>query len=115
MARRDEEEATHDPLFSLKGSIVEMVRSKGSPDLSLRQLAVLLLAHTAEQPQTVRGLAAVLDVSKPAITRALDRLTSHAFVRRLVDPADRRSVLVEVTRSGHSLCRSLEKSPTKAP
>jgi DNA-binding MarR family transcriptional regulator len=111
MARRDEDEATDDLLFSLRSSVIEMVRSKGLSDLSLRQLAVLLVSHAAEQPQTVRGLAIVLGVSKPAITRAIDRLATYALVRRLPDPADGRSVLVEVTRSGHSLCRSLEKAP----
>jgi DNA-binding MarR family transcriptional regulator len=114
MAPRNEDEATDDLLLSLRDSVIGLVRSKGIPDLSLRQLAVLLVSHAAEQPQTVRGLAIVLGVSKPAITRAIDRLVTYALVRRLPDPADGRSVLIEVTRSGTSLCRSLGKG-LKAP
>ena len=39
----------------------------------------------------MRGLAAKLAVSKPAITRALDRLSEFDLVRRKTDPLDRRS------------------------
>ena len=57
----------------LRETIVALVRSDG-PDLSARQLAVLLTVYLGEGPHTVRGLANDLNVSKPAITRALDRL-----------------------------------------
>jgi len=57
--------------------------------------------------QTVRGLAATLDVSKPAITRALDRLAEFDLVRRKTDPADRRSVLVQRTPKGTAFMRDL--------
>ena len=53
----------------------------------------------------MRGLAQDLNVSKPAITRALDRLTELDFVRRKVDPADRRSVLVQRTVKGAAFLR----------
>ncbi|WP_158803953.1 MarR family transcriptional regulator [Acidisoma sp. L85] len=106
---RDEEATSDKLLLGLLSSVLGMVRTK-DPDLSMRQLAVLLTAHTAETRQTVRGLAAALDVSKPAITRALDRLTEHALVRRVIDPGDRRSVLVDVTKSGHALARSLGRA-----
>jgi DNA-binding MarR family transcriptional regulator len=55
----------------------------------------------------VRGLAADLKVSKPAITRALDRLGELDFARRKVDPADRRSVLVQRTVKGGAFLRDL--------
>jgi DNA-binding MarR family transcriptional regulator len=108
---RDEDEANDNRLLLwLRGTIAGMVRSSDLPDLSMRQLGVLLICHTAERPQTVRSLASVLDTNKPAITRALDRLASSTLVRRLADPADGRSVLVEVARSGHALCRTLGKA-----
>ncbi|HWT07603.1 MAG TPA: MarR family transcriptional regulator, partial [Roseomonas sp.] len=72
----------------LRETIVALVRSDG-PDLSARQLAVLLTVYLGEGPHTVRGLAADLNVSKPAITRALDRLGELDLARRKVDPADR--------------------------
>ena len=62
----------------------------------------------------MRGLAADLDVSKPAITRALDRLSEFELVRRKVDPADRRSVLVQRTLKGSSFLRELRSVMSEA-
>ena len=55
----------------------------------------------------MRGLAAKLAVSKPAITRALDRLSEFDLVRRKTDPLDRRSVLVQRTATGMAFMREL--------
>jgi DNA-binding MarR family transcriptional regulator len=55
----------------------------------------------------VRGLAAKLGVSKPAITRALDRLSEFDLVRRKTDPLDRRSVLVQRTATGMAFLREM--------
>ncbi len=82
-----------------RGAIVESVRRE-TPDLSARQMAVLLSVHLGQPPHTVRGLARALGVSKPAITRALDRLSKLRLVRRAPDETDRRSVLVELTDFG---------------
>ncbi|MCH8182128.1 MAG: MarR family transcriptional regulator [Proteobacteria bacterium] len=81
------------------GAIAESVRNAG-PDLSARQMAILLEAYLAPPPHTVRGLAASLNVSKPAVTRALDTLSKHGFVRRVPDPQDKRSILVQRTVKG---------------
>ncbi len=81
------------------GAITESVRDAG-PDLSARQMAILLSVYLGPPPHTVRGLAATLNVSKPAVTRALDNLSKHGFVRRGPDPADKRSILVRRTVKG---------------
>jgi DNA-binding MarR family transcriptional regulator len=97
----------------LRETIVALVRSDG-PDLSARQLAVLLTVYLSEGPHTVRGLAADLNVSKPAITRALDRLGELDLARRKVDPADRRSVLVQRTPHGSAFLLDLQKVMVEA-
>jgi len=71
-----------------------------NPDLTSRQLAVLMTVYLGPPPHTVRGLAATLGVGKPAITRALDTLTRHGLVRRRKDDADGRNVLVQRTVRG---------------
>lgn len=88
----------------LRSTIVELVRRDG-PDLSARQLGVFLTCYLEPEAQTVRGLAAKLAVSKPAITRALDRLTEFDLVKRKTDPLDRRSVLVQRTPAGMAFLR----------
>ena len=90
----------------LRNTIVELVRRDGT-DLSARQLGVFLICYLEPEAQTVRGLAARLNVSKPAITRALDRLTEFDMVKRKADPADRRSVLVQRTTGGTTFLREL--------
>ena len=97
----------------LKDTIVALVRRDG-PDLSSRQLGVFLTCYLHDGPQTVRGLAAELNVSKPAITRALDRLGELDLARRKVDPADRRSVIVQRTLKGQSFLRDLRGIMTEA-
>jgi DNA-binding MarR family transcriptional regulator len=90
----------------LRDTIVALVRRDG-PDLSARQLGVFLTCYLQEGAHTVRGLAADLNVSKPAITRALDRLGELDLARRKVDPMDRRSVLVQRTLKGAAFLRDL--------
>lgn len=83
----------------LYGTVLALVRRDGT-DLTARQLGVFLTAYTTAGPHTVRGLAAELNISKPAVTRALDRLGELDLARRKVDPRDRRSVIVQQTPTG---------------
>lgn len=89
----------------LHDSLLWMVRD--GTDVSVRQLVVLLEATEARQPQTVRGLAAHLHISKPAITRAMDRLETLGWAKREPDPKDRRSVLITVTEDGRKQVRRM--------
>ncbi len=97
----------------LRDTIVALVRRDG-PDLSARQLGVFLTCYLQEGAHTVRGLAADLNVSKPAITRALDRLGELDLARRKVDPMDRRSVLVQRTLKGSAFLRDLRSIQSEA-
>lgn len=83
----------------LRKTVLALVR-RDEADLTSRQFGVFLTVYLTAGPHTVRGLAAGLNVSKPAITRALDRLGELSLVRRKVDPMDRRSVLVQPTEAG---------------
>lgn len=73
---------------------------RSAPDLTVRQTAILLTIYLAHPPHTVRGLASALGISKPAVTRAVDRLSALELVRRRIDDRDRRSVLIEGTERG---------------
>jgi DNA-binding MarR family transcriptional regulator len=84
--------------------VVQSVRREG-PDLSSRQMAIMFIVYLDPPPQTVRGLAASLGVSKPAITRALDTLGGLDLLKRMRDEADRRNVLVQRTVKGAAYMR----------
>ncbi len=105
--------ATDTLLAILRDTVVSLVRREG-PDLSARQLAVFLTCYLQDGNHTVRGLAADLRVSKPAITRALDRLGELELARRKVYPQDRRSVLVQRTLKGSALLRDLKHMMAEA-
>ncbi|HWA80416.1 MAG TPA: MarR family transcriptional regulator [Acetobacteraceae bacterium] len=106
--------STADQLLGiLRETVVALVRRDG-PDLSARQLGVFLTCYLQDGAHTVRGLAADLDVSKPAITRALDRLGELDLARRKVDPSDRRSVIVQRTLKGAAFLRDLRAVMSEA-
>ena len=90
----------------MRDTIVGLVRKDGA-DLSARQLAVLLVGYLEAGPHTVRGLAERLNVAKPAVTRAVDRLEQFDLARRAPDPRDRRSVLVTRTAAGAAYMAAL--------
>ena len=97
---------------SLKGwmhTLISYVRS-GQPDLTNRQMALMLLVYLTPGPHTVRGLANVLGVSKPVITRALNTLGTLGYLRRVRDEADRRNVFVAKTSVGQEFLESFERN-----
>lgn len=71
-----------------------------APDLTMRQMTILLTIYLEQPPHTVRGLAARLGVTKPVITRALDTMGAMKLVSRHRDEKDRRNVLIKRTVEG---------------
>ena len=71
-----------------------------APDLTPRQMAILLIVYLEPPPHTVRGLAARLAVTKPVITRALTTMGQMHLLERRRDENDRRNVLVGRTVEG---------------
>jgi DNA-binding MarR family transcriptional regulator len=94
-------------LHILKATLVASVRSDQT-DLSARQLTVFLKVYLEPDTEhTVRGLAADLNISKPAITRAIDRLEENGFAKRETDSKDRRSIIVRRTPTGSTYLGTL--------
>lgn len=74
-------------------------------DLSQRQTAVLLAVYMTPPPHTIRNLSSNLNVSKPAICRAVDVLSKLDLVRRKKDEDDRRNVFLQRTVNGSVFLR----------
>ena len=96
-------------LKSWMQTLISYVRS-GQPDLTNRQMALMLLVYLTPGPHTVRGLAHILGVSKPVITRALNTLGTLGYLRRVRDEADRRNVFVAKTATGQEFLDSFERN-----
>ena len=95
----------HNEILSLWHRLTVSTVARDFPELTPRQFAILLEVYLTPQPHTVRGLAATLAISKPAVTRAIDRLSSLKFLRRKPDEADRRSVFILRTVQGSVFLR----------
>lgn len=78
---------------------LQTVQQSG-PDLTTRQLALLMSVYLGAGPHTVRSLAAQLCVTKAVISRAVDRLCEYEFIQRTSDPSDGRSILLKRTSAG---------------
>ena len=96
-------------LKSWMQTLISYVRS-GEPDLTNRQMALMLLVYLTPGPHTVRGLANVLGVSKPVITRALNTLGTLGYLRRVRDEADRRNVFVAKTPTGQEFLDGFQQN-----
>jgi len=91
------------------------VQQKG-PDLTTRQLAILMSVYLEGGPHTVRSLAAQLGVTKAVISRAINRLCKYSFVQRVPDPDDGRSILLKRTPAGiHYLQKFADIIQTELP
>jgi DNA-binding MarR family transcriptional regulator len=86
-------------LSAWMGTLIGYVQS-ARPDLTNRQMALLLVVYLTDGPHTVRGLAAKLKVSKPVVTRALNTLGALGYLRRQKDESDLRNIFVERTAQG---------------
>ena len=90
-------------------ALIGYVRS-GEPDLTNRQMALLMLVYLTPGPHTVRGLAKVLGVSKPVVTRALNTLGGLGYLRRERDQDDRRNIFVVRTQEGAEFLEGFKRN-----
>jgi DNA-binding MarR family transcriptional regulator len=95
-----------DKLDLWMNQLVRYVRS-GSPDLTNRQMALVLLVCQTDGPHTVRGTAKVMEVTKPVVTRALNTLCHLGLLRRERDMDDRRSVFIRSTTGAKDFLNDL--------
>lgn len=104
MPSPDEQHAAR--LSLLRTFLLGMVRDD-YPDLSSRQLAMFMVIMLEPGPHTVSGIAVVLRLAKPTVTRAADRLEWHGVIVRERGTRDRRSVLLIPTEKGEHLLQRL--------
>lgn len=98
----------------LRDTVVDLVR-RDTSDLTSRQFAVLLVCYLdRDSTNTVRGLSAKLNVAKPAITQAIDRLEQEQWAVRKQEPRDRRSILVGQTSQGAVFMKDLSRVMDRA-
>lgn len=102
-----------EPLSAWMDTLIGYVQS-ARPDLTNRQMALLMIVYLVPGPHTVRGLAAQLKVSKPVVTRALNTLGALGYLRRQKDDSDLRNIFVERTPSGTAFLEEFSSLVSRA-
>ncbi len=101
------DEISADPrMIALRGTLLALVRRDGR-DLTARQLTAFLSVYMDEATYSVSSLADLLHISRPGVTRIMDRLIEFDLVAREEDREDRRRVLVRHTPRGAAFFREL--------
>src|SRR3954465_9122430 len=90
-------------------ALIAYVRS-GEPDLTNRQMALLMMVYVTPGPHTVRGLARILGARKPVATRPLNTLGAVGYLRRERDQDDRRNVFVVRTNNGADFLEGFKRN-----
>jgi len=97
----DEELAArvHSAALHLLRRLSQEDRATGVSAPRLSALSVLVLGG----PRTIGSLAGMEGVTPPTMTRLVAAMAADGLVERLEDPADRRLVRVQASRTGRSL------------
>ena len=86
--------------------VASIVR-RNHQSLTIKQFSVLLSLYLGETPPDFADIAKHLKSSKPAISRAVDRLYKLGFVTRSISKADGRKIVLVRTRAGEKFVQSL--------
>jgi MarR family transcriptional regulator, organic hydroperoxide resistance regulator len=91
-------EALHDFFRAARRARGRAARKSTDEPISLAQYH--LLEPLLDGPLTNRELAELAGVSSPTATRMVDGLVARELVTRIEDPADRRAVVISLTKPG---------------
>jgi DNA-binding MarR family transcriptional regulator len=83
----------------------EVLAEQGTEDTELSILVFLLLS-AGRRRTTMSDLANAVVLSQPGTTRALQRSERNGTIRKLADPTDGRSVVIELTPKGRKVVES---------
>ena len=83
-------------------------RREAADALGMSFARVRAVRRIAQQPMSMREIAAVLDIDPANATPVVDDLESLGLVRRRPHPSDRRAKLVEATPKGKQAARKAD-------
>lgn len=94
-------------VMHVAGTVQERLERALEPSgLSLAKLGALRHLSEADEPLALGQLAERISCVKSNVTQLVDRLEADGLVRRVPDPADRRSVRAAITDEGRARCKS---------
>lgn len=82
--------------------------------LTPAQARAMAVLDGCDNPPRMSELAERLHVVPRAVTPIVDALEEAGYVRRGIDPKNRRSTLLELTDEGHRMCQRVTEHRTRA-
>jgi len=88
----------------------QMINEKLKPlQLSSAEGNILLHLLTQQEPFPQEKIVAQLDISKPAVSRALKSLEKKGYVKREKDPVDKRACWISLTNQARNIAPEVEQ------
>lgn len=81
----------------------KLAADRRSTNMNVRQLATMYTLAQAPAPRDFGAVADELRLSRPVLTRIVDRLERDKLIQRVDDPDDRRRVKLKLTGAGRSI------------
>ncbi len=94
-----------DTLFMVVHAVAAEMRRTAPVGFEPAQLRVLALL--SKHPRILKELAACQQVAQPTMSRTISSLVDRGWVERVIDPQDRRQVLVRITDKGLTMLHEL--------
>jgi DNA-binding MarR family transcriptional regulator len=89
------------------GHVRGNVRSNAIQDFNITLIQFHVLRHIRKGAHSVSDLAERQQISRPAISQAVDLLVEKGLVTRQQDPGDRRFIQLDLTESGNNLLNAI--------
>ena len=89
------------------GTVRGIARTSAVQDHNISLVQFHILRHIRRGARSVSDLAELLQVSRPAVSQALEELVEKDLVSRREDPHDRRFVDLSLTGSGNQLLNAV--------
>ena len=93
-------------------SAPELFKQLGELGLSFTQVKALNLLRISDEDVNVKDVADSLNMSLPAMSRALDKLVQRDYVERVESEKDRRAKLVRLLPAGRAVLDEIEQART---
>jgi DNA-binding MarR family transcriptional regulator len=87
----------------------------GDPDLTTRQLALLLLAQDSLKPIGLKEVAMTLKIPKPSVTRAIDRLQFLQLIDRRPSSEGGKQLTLHLSGQGENYIQMMRDNAALHP
>jgi DNA-binding MarR family transcriptional regulator len=96
--------------YLMRSTNLGAFNSMAALELSFTQIKALCAMDVDGEDRSVKALADSMQVSLPAMSRAIDGLFERGLVDRQEDPVDRRMKRLRLTESGRAITSSLNET-----